>query len=89
VLASDSLQGRFINYFGFGIWAVNSTLDFLVRSPEEKLTGKQANQEFSRDFYRQISQLAFDAHMRSLVLRGFQPQLAPPGQRASAPGGGG
>jgi hypothetical protein len=89
VLASDSLQGRFINYFGFGVWAVNSTLDFLVRTPEEKLTGRQAHQEFTRDFYRQISQLAFDAHMRSLVLRGFQPQPAPDAPRASAPAGGG
>ncbi len=84
VLASDSLQGRFIEYFGLGIWAVNSTLDFLVREEEEKLTGRQAKEEFTRDFYRQISQLAFDAHMRSLVLRGFQPQPAPPaGQQAA------
>jgi hypothetical protein len=89
VLASDSLQGRFINYFGFGIWAVNSALDFLVRSQEEKLTGKQAHQEFTRDFYRQISQLTFDAHMRSMVLRGFQPQPAPAAEQARGPAGGG
>jgi hypothetical protein len=87
VLASDSLQGRFVRYFGFGIWAVNNALDFLVRSDEEKLTGKQAEQEFTRDFYRQISQLTFDAHMRSLVLRGFQPRPGPPAQPATTAGG--
>ena len=90
VLASDSLQGRFVRYFGLGVWAVNSALDFLVRSDEEKLTGDAAQQEFTRDFYRQLSQLAFDAHMRSLVLRGFEPEPRPPRPSdagATSPGG--
>jgi hypothetical protein len=67
-----------VKYFGFGVWAVNGALDFLVRADDEKLTGKQAEQEFTRDYYRQVSQLTFDAHMRSLVLRGFQPEPARP-----------
>ena len=87
VLASDSLQGRFVKYFGLGVWAVNRVADFLVRAEDEKLTGNQAPQEFTRDFYRQISQLTFDAHMRSLVLRGFQPQPAPTTPPATAAGG--
>jgi hypothetical protein len=79
VLAADSLQGRFLSYFGLGVWGVNATLDLLVRSKDEKVTGGQANREFTGDFYRQITQLAFDAHMRSLVLRGFQPGGPPAG----------
>jgi hypothetical protein len=89
VLVSDSLQGRFVRYFGFGVWAVNSALDFLVRSDDEKFTGNRAEQEFTRDFYRQISQLTFDAHMRSLVLRGFQPEPAPAAATPAATRAGG
>jgi hypothetical protein len=88
VLASDSLQGRFVKYFGLGVWAVNGALDFLVRAEDEKLTGARAGQEFTRDFYRQISQLTFDAHMRSLVMRGFQPafpRTTPPPTAAGGP----
>jgi hypothetical protein len=91
VLASDSLQGRFVRYFGLGVWGVNRALDLLVRSDDEKLTGDLAQQEFSRDYYQQVSQLAFDAHMRSLVLRGFEPQAAPAAApaapAATSPGG--
>jgi hypothetical protein len=71
-LASDTLQGRFVRYNGIGIWAVNSALDLLVRSDEEDLTGDAAKKDFSRDFHGQLSQLAFNAHMRSLVMRGFK-----------------
>jgi hypothetical protein len=71
VLAADTMQGRFLHYFGLGIWGVNAALDFLVRDKDEQITGGQAQREFSQDFYRQISQLAFDAHMRARVLRGF------------------
>lgn len=72
VLASDSLQGRFVTYFGLGVWAVSGGLDLLVRSRDEEITGGAAHRNFSRDYYRQVSQLAFDARMRSLVLRGFE-----------------
>jgi hypothetical protein len=71
LLLSDTLQGRFVNYFGFGTWAVNATLDLLVRGPSEDLTGDAAEEDFSRDFYRQLSQLAFHARMRSRVMHGF------------------
>ncbi len=71
-LASDTLQGRFVRYTGVGIWAVNSTLDLLVRSDEEELTGDAPKKDFSRDFHRQLSQLAFNARMRSWVMRGFE-----------------
>jgi hypothetical protein len=88
VLASDSLQGRFVKYFGVGVWAVNRVADLLVRADADELTGKHAPLEFTRDYYRQLSQLTFDAHMRSLVLRGFQPDPArtpAPATTAGAP----
>jgi hypothetical protein len=71
-LASDTLQGRFVRYCGVGLWAVNGALDLLVRSDAEDLTGDSAQKDFSRDFYGQLSQLAFNARMRSLVIRGFE-----------------
>jgi hypothetical protein len=71
LLLSDTLQGRFVRYFGFGTWAVNATLDLLVREPSEELTGDVAEQDFSRDFYRQLSQLAFHARMRERVMHDF------------------
>ncbi|HVG63319.1 MAG TPA: hypothetical protein VNA24_32440 [Hyalangium sp.] len=81
-LASDTLQGRFIRYNGIGVWAVNSALDLLVRSDEEELTGDAPKKDFSRDFHRQLSQLAFNAHMRSWVMRGFE---EPPRGQESLP----
>ncbi|QRK05720.1 hypothetical protein JQX13_37070 [Archangium violaceum] len=74
LLASDNLQGRFVRYSGFSVWAVNGVLDLLVRSEAEKLGGDRASRDFSRDFYGQLSQLAFNAHMRSVVMRGFEPE---------------
>ena len=74
LLASDVLQGRFIRYFGLGFWGINSLMDLIVRSPEEKLTGSATpKKDFSRDFYAQLSQLTFQARMRSMVLRSFDP----------------
>ena len=74
LLASDNLQARFVRYTGFSVWAVNGVLDLLVRSEAEKLGGDTANRDFSRDFYGQLSQLAFNAHTRSMVMRGFEPE---------------
>ncbi len=72
LLASDSLKARFIEYFGAGVWSVNWVLDTLVRPPEEELTGEAPARDFSRDFYAQLSQLAFNARVRSDVLRSFE-----------------
>lgn len=72
-LASDSLQARFVEYTGAGIWAVNRSLDLLVREESEHLTGNAAAKDFSKDFYRQLNQLAFNARVRAAVLRSFEP----------------
>ena len=77
-LATETMEARFVHYFGFGVWAVNGVLDFLVRSEEEKLGGGDvAKKDFSRDFYRQLSQVAFHASMRALVMRNFEEAPAP------------
>lgn len=78
LLASDTLQGRFIRYTGVGLWAVNGALDLFVRSDEEDLTGDSPKKDFSRDFHGQLSQLAFNARMRSWVMRGFEEQPRAP-----------
>ncbi|MET0404521.1 MAG: hypothetical protein ABW123_19060 [Cystobacter sp.] len=72
VLASDSLKARFVEYIGAGVWAVNWALD-LVRPPEQALWGDAPARDFSRDFYAQLSQLAFNARIRADVLRSFEP----------------
>ena len=71
LLASDSLQGRFIQYIGVGVWAVNGVVDLAVRQPGEKINDEAIKQDFSRDLYGQISQLTLHAMMRERVLRGF------------------
>ncbi|HZH77576.1 MAG TPA: hypothetical protein VEY88_16240 [Archangium sp.] len=81
LLASDSLKARFIEYFGAGIWGVNWVLDIFVRPPEEKLMGDAPAQDFSRDFYAQLSQLAFNARVRSDVLRSFEPRAQGGGEQ--------
>ena len=73
LLASDSLQGRFIQYFGAGIYLVNFALDSLVRKESEKISEEASKKDFSKDFYGQLSQLAFHARTRAQVLRGEFP----------------
>lgn len=79
-LATTTLQSRFIRYVGLGVWGVNGLLDWLVRSKDEKLGGNVASQDFSRDLYRQLSQLTFTAMMRSRVMHSFAdaPVAKPP-----------
>ena len=85
-LAKETMEARFVHYFGFGVWAVNGALDFLVRAEDEKLGGGDvAKKDFSRDFYRQLSQVAFHANMRALVMRSFEE--APSGGKPPSPSG--
>jgi len=70
-VAFTTLQGRFVRYLGFGVWFVNKVLDQFVREDAEKLTGNAVNKDFSQDFYAQVSQLTFNASMRTWVMRGF------------------
>jgi hypothetical protein len=74
LLGQESLQARMVRYFGLGYWAINGLMDLIVRPKEEQLTGSAAKNDFSRDFYGQLSQLVFHARMRQRVLRSFEPE---------------
>jgi hypothetical protein len=76
LLVSESLQARFIRYFGLMTWAVNGLLDLIVRPKGEGLTGNNAKVDFSHDFHKHVSQLTFTAGMREKVLHNFQPTAA-------------
>lgn len=73
LLLSDTLQARFVEYYGAGIWSVNWVLDVLVRDDHEELTGDAPHRDFTRDFDGHLSQLVLNARVRSVVLRDFQP----------------
>lgn len=78
MLASDSLQGRFVRQFGLGTVAVNGLADLIVRPKNQRMTGDGYKEDFTKDFYGQVSQLAFQASMRSLVMREFAGTKAGP-----------
>ena len=69
LLVSDSMTGRFVRYMGAGAWVGNKVLDWTIREEEDKLTGDRAKEDFSKDFYGQLSQMVFNAKMRRQVLQ--------------------
>jgi hypothetical protein len=84
LLVTETIQARFVRYFGGGIWAANQLLDWFVREEADKLMGKAAARDFSRDYYGQLSQMVFNARMRWRVLREAERGPEP---RASGKGG--
>lgn len=68
LLESRSLRGRIVRSFGLGTWLGNKALDLVWRDKEDELTGDVAKRELSADLYQQLSQLVFNAKMRSQVL---------------------
>lgn len=76
LLIKDSLSARFTRYFGVGTWFLNLALDWTVREEHEKLSGSAINRDFSRDFYGQLTQLAFNALQRHRVLGLAQESVA-------------
>jgi hypothetical protein len=68
VLATDSFRARFVNYTGIGVWSINWIMDFFFRSDDQDMSGDEPKKDFSRDFYAQVSQLAFNARVRSELL---------------------
>lgn len=69
VLASDTLRARFVRYIGWALALGNWLLDVTVRDEDEELT-RAAKTDFSNDFYRQVTQLVFNARLRNELLRG-------------------
>jgi hypothetical protein len=87
VLASDTMRARFVTYTGCLVWSINWLLDLAVRDDDDDLTGDIGKQMFSRDFYRQVSQLAWNARVRSDVLGLTSPtvrQASPPASSSVA-----
>lgn len=68
-LARDTYEWRMRESVGIGIWSVNWLLDSVARDDENELTGSAPKERFSRDFYRQVTQLVFNAHQRLKLLR--------------------
>ncbi|MDP2345287.1 MAG: hypothetical protein Q8O67_30365 [Deltaproteobacteria bacterium] len=68
VLLADGFRARFINYTGIAVWGINWLLDVFIRPDNQDMTGDAPNKDFSRDFYQQVSQLAFNARVRSDLL---------------------
>ena len=68
VLASQTLRARFVTYTGWAVWSFNQLADFFFRDDQNDLSGDIGKKEFSSDFYRQISQLTFNARVRSDLL---------------------
>ena len=79
VLATDSLQGRFVRYFGLGSLLFIWIPDLIYRARSEKLSGTSQQEEFSRDFHGQLSQIVFHARMRSMVMHSFEVEPPAPG----------
>jgi hypothetical protein len=68
VLASQTLRARFVTYTGWAVWSFNQLADFFFRDDQNDISGDIGKKEFSADFYRQISQLTFNARVRSDLL---------------------
>lgn len=67
LLVSDTLTARLVRHFGVGYWGLNRVLDWTREEPD-RLFGAAGVGRMSRDLYRQLSQLLFNARMRLDVL---------------------
>jgi hypothetical protein len=68
VLAEETYRARLITYTGCVVWSVNGILDWAFRDDRNDLTSEGAHKAYSRDLYRQIAQLAYNARVRSDLL---------------------
>lgn len=71
LLGQDKLEGRFTRYVSLLYWGINALADLILRPKEERITAGATKNDFSRDFYGQLSQATFHALMRQKVLKGF------------------
>ena len=85
LLAQESYQARFVSYFGLGAWGVNFALNHTLRAPKEELSDEASERDFSADLYDQLTQVAFQAHLRSVVLGGFASPAPAPTPSSTAP----
>ena len=69
VLADQSFQIRFIEYWGLGYVALNAAANLLFRTDEEKITEGTAGQLMTTDLHRQLSQVVMNAGARQMALK--------------------
>ncbi len=69
LLATDTLRGRVVHYYGFGAWFSNKVLDWTVREDADEVVGDHADRALSDDLYRQLSQTVFNAKIQQSTLR--------------------
>lgn len=73
LLGMDTLEGRIVRRMGVGVWAVEKSLDLIVREEDERMGGDAAERDLSEDLYGQLSQMVFNAQMQSAVLQQLPP----------------
>lgn len=69
LLSSETQRGRIVRRFGLGAWGGNTLLDLIWRDKRDQITGYPADRALSADLYQQLSQLVFNAKMRTMVLQ--------------------
>lgn len=78
LLATESLEGRTMRYFGLGTWAGHKLADLTWRKEEDELTGEVFGRDLSTDLYRQLSQTVFNAKVQWQILREATPPRTGP-----------
>jgi hypothetical protein len=87
LMAQDTFKARIVDYGGLGIFLVNAGADLFRASDEQVIfggkapsaltgNGSPASVRFSRDFYGQMSQIVYDGHIRSRLLKETLPNQA-------------
>ena len=64
LLATDYLDARFIRYISIPYAGMNLLLNWLFRSPDEKVSAETLHLRLSEDFYGQLSQIILNAQKR-------------------------
>jgi hypothetical protein len=67
LLAQDSMKGRVIRRFGSVTFVGNRLMDWAARDKDARHRPDAAERELSKDLYGQLTQVLFNARMRSLV----------------------
>lgn len=73
LLGQLSLQERFVESFGLGVWAINGLIDLIDRPKSEQVTGEGFKAEFTKDLHAHLAQLLHNARVKTRVLNAFEP----------------
>ncbi|MCB9761283.1 MAG: hypothetical protein H6739_15685 [Alphaproteobacteria bacterium] len=76
LLASESMTGRLVRYFGLGAWVGNAVLNLMVRDRQDRIFPGTASEDLTNDMYRQLSQTVYNAKVQAGLLREASPEAA-------------